>query len=159
MSGLYIATLVALVCSFLFDREKTAKGVKVGFKKLMKILPSYMKLLVLIAVILFFSDRLIVEYLGQSNRLLGMGTGLVLGAITIMPGFIAYPLAGVLVQKGVSYAVVAAFVTSLMMVGILTYTIEKEFLGAKAAIIRNTASLVIAAVIALSVGLIYGELP
>lgn len=158
MKGLYLVTAVLLLISFILDKQKTAKGVKTGFKKLYKILPGYLKLLALISIVLFFSDQLIVNYLGQQNRLLGVFSGLVLGSITIMPGFIAYPLAGVLVQKGVGYAVVAAFVTSLMMVGLLTLTLEKEYLGLKATVARNGASFMIAATIAVAVGIVYGEL-
>jgi hypothetical protein len=43
----------------------------------------------------------------------------------MMPGFIAYPLAGVLVNKGVPYMVVASFETTLMMAGILTCPVKK----------------------------------
>ena len=75
----------------------------------------------------------------------------------MMPGFIAYPLSGVLVERGVMYMVVAGFVTTLMMVGVLTYPVEKEYLGVKATVIRNSVSFVIAAVIALAMGMAYGE--
>jgi hypothetical protein len=43
----------------------------------------------------------------------------------MMPGYFAYPLAGVLVNKGVTYMVVACFATTLLMVGVLTYPVEK----------------------------------
>ncbi len=129
----------------------------VGIKKFRKILPNYLKLLILVAVILYFSEQLIAEYLGQDNWFWGLLTGLSLGSVTMMPGFIAYPLAGVLIEKGVSYMVVASFVTTLMMVGILTYPIEKEYLGKTATLIRNGAGLVVAVIISLAIGLSYGE--
>lgn len=157
MLGLYLVTAILVVISFVADKDKTRKGMIVGIKKFRKILPNYLKLLILVAVILYFSEQLIAEYLGQDNWFWGLLTGLSLGSVTMMPGFIAYPLAGVLIEKGVSYMVVASFVTTLMMVGILTYPIEKEYLGKTATLIRNGAGLVVAVIISLAIGLSYGE--
>jgi uncharacterized membrane protein YraQ (UPF0718 family) len=75
-----------------------------------------------------------------------------------MPGFIAFPLSGLLLNKGVSYTIIAVFTTTLMMVGILTYPVEKEFFGVKVTIIRNFLSLLIALIVALFIGVFYGEL-
>lgn len=157
MAGLYAVTAVLVTVSFIIDRSKTVEGIKIGVRKFRKILPNYLKLLILIAVVLFFTEGLIVRYLGQENSLIGLAAGMLLGSVTMMPGFIAYPLAGVLVERGVLYMVVAGFVTTLMMVGVLTYPLEKEYFGVKATVIRNSVSFVIAAVIALAVGVVYGE--
>jgi uncharacterized membrane protein YraQ (UPF0718 family) len=143
--------------SFLANREKTKQGIAIGIKKFRTILPNYLKLLILIAVVLFFAEGLIVRYLGQENALFGLVAGLTLGSATIMPGFIAYPLAGVLVERGVLYMVVAGFVITLQMVGVLTYPVEKEYFGVKATIVRNTVSFVIAAIISVAMGFVYGE--
>lgn len=158
MSALYIVTAIAVVISFCFDSAKTAAGIRLGAKKFRKILPTFLKLLIFVAVVLFFSERLIVDYLGQDNLLLGLATGLTLGSVTMMPGFISYPLAGVLVEKGVAYMVVASFVTSLMMVGVLTYPVEKEYFGVRATLTRNLTSLVIALIISVAIGFFYGEI-
>ncbi len=158
MLGLYVVTAILLIVSFISDRKKTLQGIKIGLKKFRKILPNYLKILIFVAVILFFSEHLISEYLGQENTFLGMLIGLVLGSVTIMPGFIAYPLAGVLVEKGVLYMVVAAFVTTLMMVGVLTYPLEREYLGRRATLLRNSGSFLVAVIISLAMGLFYGEI-
>ena len=76
----------------------------------------------------------------------------------MMPGFIVFPLCGILLNKGVSYMVLSAFTTSLMMVGILTYPIEKEYFGAKVTIARNIISLITALIVAVSIGFFFGEL-
>jgi uncharacterized membrane protein YraQ (UPF0718 family) len=156
--GLYVVTAILVMVSFIADRKKTLQGIKIGLKKFRKILPDYLKILIFVAVILFFSESLIAEYLGQDNTFLGMVIGLVLGSVTIMPGFIAYPLAGVLVEKGVLYMIVAAFVTTLMMVGLLTYPLEKEYLGVRATLLRNGGSFLIAVIISLTIGFCYGEI-
>ncbi|MCC3144170.1 hypothetical protein LJ207_02410 [Halanaerobium sp. Z-7514] len=157
MQYLYIIMLILLVISFLFDREKTKKSIIRGKNKLIKILPGYLKLLVILSIILLFSEDLIVQYLGTENILIGSGVGLVIGSITMMPGFIAYPLAGILLSRGVSYMVVASFIIPLKMVGIVTYPLEKEYMGSKATIYRNIASLIVAAILTILIGLYYGE--
>lgn len=158
MAGLYIVTAVLVVLSFFIDREKTWAGIRLGLKKLRTILPNYMKLLILIAVVLYLTEGLIVSYLGRENAFLGLLAGMILGSVTMMPGFIAYPLSGVLVSRGVLYMVVAGFVTTLMMVGVLTYPVEKAYLGVRGTIVRNAVSLTIAAIISLAIGVIYGEI-
>jgi len=46
----------------------------------------------------------------------------------------------------------------LMMVGILTYPVEKEYFGVKVTIVRNVISFGIALIIALIIGICFGEL-
>jgi len=78
--------------------------------------------------------------------------------VSMMPGFIAFPLGGLLVAKGVPYMVISAFTTSLMMVGILSFPLEKQYLGVKPALIRNLIALVVSILVATVTGLAFGEL-
>jgi hypothetical protein len=75
-----------------------------------------------------------------------------------MPGFIAFPLAGILAQKRVAYMVIAAFTTTLMMVGVLTASIEKAYFGLKVTVVRNVVSFFIALSVAVMIGLFFGEI-
>jgi hypothetical protein len=45
-----------------------------------------------------------------------------------------------------------------MMVGVLTYPIEKQYFGARVTIMRNTVSLLIALIIAIVTGIFFGEI-
>jgi len=155
---LYVLTVLLILLSFFKDKEKTIKGIKLGFKKFKKILPSYLKLLIIISIVLLFSQDLIIEYLTNNNLLLGTILAVVIGSLTIMPGFIAYPLAGVLLAKGVPYMILGGFVTSLMLVGVVTYPLEKEYFGKRATIIRNSFSFFISLGIAIGIGFFYGEI-
>ncbi len=83
---------------------------------------------------------------------------MVLGSIAVMPGFVAFPLGGILLGKGVSHMVISAFTTTLMMVGLVTFPVEKIYLGTKVTILRNIISLFIAVITALVTALFYGEL-
>lgn len=80
------------------------------------------------------------------------------GSITLMPGFIAFPLCGILLKKGVLYMVLSAFTTTLMMVGVFTYPIEKEYLGTKVTMVRNVIGFFIALIVAVMTGIFFGEI-
>jgi uncharacterized membrane protein YraQ (UPF0718 family) len=158
MIYLYIFTIIILFLSFIKDRNKTIKGIKRGLKKFNNILPSYLVLLMIISIILLLSEDFIVRFLSQNSILSGTFMSVIIGSITMMPGFIAYPLAGILLEKGVPYIILGGFVTSLMLVGIVTYPVEKEYFGKRAAIIRNVFGFLISIGIAMGIGLFYGEI-
>ncbi len=157
MLTLYIVTIIALIVSYFINKEKTKKGLRKGWMKFSKTLPTYLKLLMIISLVLLVSEDLIITYLGQDNVFLGLLSSLILGSLTMMPGFIAYPLAKILLGKGVPYMVIAGFVTSLMLVGVVTYPLEKEYFGKRATLFRNLMSFAIAAMIAIIAGIAYGE--
>ena len=158
MYYLYIATGLAVLISFIANREKTLKAVKIAAKRFVNILPAFLIMLILVSIVLFLvPDKVILYYLGSNNKLTGVLVASFLGSITLMPGFIAFPLCGILLTKGVPYMVLAAFTITLMMVGVLTYPIEKEYFGIRVTIIRNAISLCIALVIAVMIGIFFGE--
>jgi len=159
MYWLYIVTGAAVLISFITSSEKTLRAVKIAIKRFTSILPAFLIMLILVSIVLFLvPDIVISNYLGANNKLVGVLLSSFLGSIILMPGFIAYPLCGILLSKGVPYMVLAAFVTTLMMVGVLTYPIEKEYFGVRVTIIRNVLSLFIALVIAIMTGIFFGEI-
>ena len=111
----------------------------------------------IISFVLLVSEGFIINYLSNENVVVGTIASVIIGSITMMPGFIAYPLAGVLLEKGVAYIILGGFVTSLMLVGVVTFPVEKEYFGTKATIIRNVVAFFISVGIALGIGLFYGE--
>jgi len=159
MYFLYIITGLMLLISFIVDRGKTNKAVKMAFNKFVKILPAFISMLIIVSIVLFLiPDKVISSYLGNSNKLFSVVFASVFGSITLMPGFIVFPLCGILLQKQVTYMALSAFTTTLMMVGVITYPIEKEYWGIKVTIIRNLISFAIAIVVALITGIFFGEL-
>ena len=159
MYCLYIITVLALTLSFIANRKKTLMGIKIAVKKFINILPAFLTMLILVSIVLFLvPDKTISNCLGNSNKFIGMIFASILGSITLMPGFIAFPLCGILLKKGVPYMVLSAFTTTLMMVGVLTYSIEKEYFGMKVTVIRNIISFFIAIIVALVTGIFFGEM-
>jgi uncharacterized membrane protein YraQ (UPF0718 family) len=154
-----LIVVVVVALSFLADRKKTMAGLKKGLKKLANITPVFLFLLVLASLALtMIPEDLIHRYLNGNNRYLAALAGLLGGSIAVMPGFIAFPLGEILRDQGVSNFVIAAFTSSLMMVGILTFPVEKQFFGTRFALVRNLTSLLISASVALVMGLVFGEL-
>jgi len=159
MYWLYAITGLALVFSLFASRERTLKALKISYRRFINILPAFLMMLILVSVVLFLvPDDVISNYLGVENKFAGVLLASFIGSIILMPGFIAYPLAGILLKKGVAYMVLSAFTTTLMMVGVLTYPIEKQYFGTRVTIIRNAISLLIALIIAVVTGIFFGEI-
>ena len=64
------------------------------------------------------------------------------GCITLIPGFVAFPLAASLLAAGAGYAQIAVFISTLMMVGIATLPLEIKYFGRKTALKRNVLALI-----------------
>jgi uncharacterized membrane protein YraQ (UPF0718 family) len=139
---LIIATAVALLASALADRRKTLEGLKKSYKMFLGILPMLLNVLILVSIALYLVPKeTLVKWLGANSGMAGCAIAAVIGSIALIPGFVAFPLAALLLKSGVGYAVVAVFITTLMMVGILTLPIEIKYFGGKAALLRNGLSL------------------
>lgn len=154
----YGVTAVLLIASFFADKKKTLKALKISWKKFITILPMFIVMLVLVSVSIYMMPQEVIsEYLGEKDLIKGMGIAVIVGSIALMPGFIVFPLCGILREQGVPYMVLSGFTTSLMMVGLLTLPIEKAYFGLKTALIRNGLGLLIALIIAFVTGLIFVE--
>jgi uncharacterized membrane protein YraQ (UPF0718 family) len=78
----------------------------------------------------------------------------IVGSITLIPAFVAFPLVGSLVDAGASVVPAVAFLTTLTMVGVVTFSLEKKEFGLKFAFVRNTLSFGFAVFIALFMGVV-----
>ena len=156
---LYLATAILFIISLFANRQKTLKALKIAFNRFRKILPAFLTMLILISIVLYiFPQELILKYLGIGNKYISTLIASLIGSITLMPGFIAFPLAGILRQQSVPYMVLSAFTTTLMLVGIVTFPIEKEYFGIKVTIIRNVICFVIAIIVAFVTGVVFREI-
>ncbi len=156
---LFIVTGILLLISAIASPKKTFAGLKKAWKKFSKIILSLTAVLILASFALYFmTPELIEKYLSSDNSAAGVLIASLLGSVTMMPGFIAFPLGGILRDNNVSYMIISAFTTTLMMVGVLTFPVEKNFLGTKVSIVRNAAGFIISLLVALMTGFIFGEL-
>jgi len=140
---LYFAVLVLFGFSLLKDRNKTILALKKGLKALEGIMPQFITVLLFIAVILsIFDSQFITKLLGAKTGWVGVIVASALGSVTLIPGFVAFPLAGELMRNGAGGLQITTFVSSLMMVGIVTLPMEISVFGRRAAILRNVFALV-----------------
>lgn len=153
-----LITGILLLFSFLVDPNKSRKAVRIAYQRLLTIFPSLLAMLILVSLVLYFfpQDR-IIFYLGNGRKIVNIIIAALVGSIAAVPGFIAFPLAGILRDNGISYTIIAVFTTTLMMVGVTTFPVEVAYLGKKVALIRNIIGLVIALIVALLIGLYFGE--
>ena len=153
---LSIITGVCLITSFIADVKKTWIGIRKALKMFLNILPAILAVLILVSIFLFFLPNETLErYLGKDAGFMGYLIAALIGSVALIPGFIAYPLAGILVKNGVGYPVIAVFITTLMMVGVLTLPIEIKYFGVRTAILRNVLYFFGAIIIGAAIGLIY----
>ena len=152
---LYIVVIVWLIISFIKDKSKTKIALKKAWKSFENILPSVLAVLFLIGLILSVLDEnTISRLLGEESGVLGMVIAAIIGSITLIPGFVAFPLAASLLQAGAGYAQIAMFISALMMVGIATLPLESKYFGKKIAIKRNLLALGAAIVTSCLIGVI-----
>jgi uncharacterized membrane protein YraQ (UPF0718 family) len=157
---LYAITGAALIASLIADPKKTIAALKTAGKQLYRMLLPFVMMLMIISVVLtIVPDQSLYRVFVNSNRYLSMLIAAGFGSITIMPGFIAFPLAGILLGRGVTYMALSAFTTTLMMVGIITFPLEREYFGLKSSVLRNLLSGLIAFIVALLTGIFFGEIP
>ncbi len=139
---MYVVVVVLFGLSFLKDRAKTKAAFLKGLKAVEGILPQLVAVLLLIAVMLAaFDAETITRFIGAGTGAVGVAIATALGAITLIPGFVAFPLAGELLRNGAGVTQIAAFVSSLMMVGVITLPMEISVFGKRAAIARNALAL------------------
>jgi len=157
--ALYIVTAVLLLASLVASPSRTRRALVIAWRRFAAIAPAFVVMLVFVALGLYFvPDRLLFGALAPESQWAAMGAGLGVGSVSLMPGFVAFPLCGLLLERGAPYMVLSAFSTTLMMVGIVTLPIEVRYLGLRLSLARNAAGLITAVAVALATGLVFGEL-
>jgi uncharacterized membrane protein YraQ (UPF0718 family) len=142
-----------LVISFLKDRNKTKMALKKAWKSFENILPQFLSILIIIGIALaILSPETITNFLGTRSGILGVLGAAIIGSVTLIPGFVAFPLAAALLKNGAGYMQIAAFVSTLMMVGIVTLPVEIKTFGKRVAIIRNISAFVFSLIAAFVIG-------
>ena len=154
---LYVVTVILLGLSFWKDRKKTFMALKKGWKAFENIMPQFLAILVFIGLMLaVLSPEAISSLLGAKSGWLGMFLASLIGSITLIPGFIAFPLASALLENGAGFMQIAVFISTLMMVGIVTLPLEIKTFGKKAALTRNFLAYVFSFGVALVIGVVLG---
>ena len=153
--SLWGITGAAFIASLVKDKQKTFNSMKMAKGMMKNMVGQIIGILLLIGLILtFIPPEVIKSALGESNTFISTIVSALAGSITLIPAFVAFPLVGSLVDAGASIIPAVAFLTTLTMVGLVTFPLEKREFGLKFAIIRNIFSFVFAIMIALAMGVI-----
>lgn len=151
--SLWIITIILFIVSVTKDKNKTFDSIKMSSGLMKSMIGEIIGILFLIGLILtFIPPDKIKQYLGGSNILISTFVSAILGSITLIPAFVAFPLVGSIVKAGANIVPIVAFLTTLTMVGFVTFPLEKKEFGVKFALTRNILSFVFAIIIALLMG-------
>ena len=130
-------------------------ALKKAWKSFENILPQFLSILVIIGLAFaILSPETITRLLGTNSGVWGVLVASLIGSITLIPGFIAFPLAAALLKNGAGYMQIAAFVSTLMMVGIVTMPLEIKTFGKRATLVRNISAYAFSLIAALVIGVV-----
>lgn len=152
---LYGAALGGLAISYANDKKKTKQALMKAWKPFNNLLPDFAGILALIGLVLtVLSAETISQVVGAESGFLGMVIASLVGAITLIPGFIAFPMASSLLERGAGVMQVGVFVSTLMMVGFITLPLERKHFGPKVTYLRNALSFVFSFIVAIVLGMV-----
>ncbi|HAF84904.1 MAG TPA: permease [Sphaerochaeta sp.] len=152
---IYALLALALVFSLFKSKEKTQKAFKVAGKALLKTAPSLVAMLGIVGLILgLLTPEKIASLIGAEAGFLATVTAAVIGSVTLIPSLVAFPLAGSLLRSGATVMTISAFITTLVMVGVITAPMEMKILGMRFTLLRNGLGIIAALLIAFLMGIL-----
>jgi uncharacterized membrane protein YraQ (UPF0718 family) len=156
-SALYLIAFGCLILSYCKNKQKTITALKKGLKAFLNVFPAFAGVLALVGLTLtLLTPDMISMVIGSGTGFLGMFITSIIGSITLIPGFVAFPLAASLLEKGAGTMQIAVFISTLMMVGFVTMPLESKYFGKKETILRNSFSYIFSFVVAVIIGVIAG---
>lgn len=151
----WIISVVLFCISLIKNKKKTFEAMKKSKGMMGNMMGEIVAIIFLIGLVLtFIPPETIKTILGSSNTVVSTFISAIVGSITLIPAFVAFPLVGSLVDVGASIVPAVAFLTTLTMVGIVTFPFEKKEFGTKFALTRNLLSFGFAIIIALVMGVL-----
>jgi uncharacterized membrane protein YraQ (UPF0718 family) len=142
-----------LLLSWTKSREKTQAAIRFFRRSFLSLAPSIVAIIWTIGFILtFLPPGLILKTIGRDAGFQGVIMAAAFGSVVLIPAFIAFPLAASFLRQGADVGAIAAFVTTLVMVGVITAPLEMKFFGKRFTFWRNSLSFVFALVIAFVMG-------
>lgn len=152
---LWVITLIWFFFSIFKDKKKTMHSVKMSTGMMKSIGGDIVAILLMIGLILtLIPPESLEAFLVKNDTFFATVVFALIGSITLIPAFVAFPLAGSLTGAGAGIMPIVAFITTLTMVGVVTFPLEKKEFGTKFVILRNSLSFVFAIIIAVAMGVL-----
>ncbi|MGF7060688.1 hypothetical protein [Brassicibacter mesophilus] len=154
---MYISTAMLLLISYYKDKKKTKQALKKAWKSFENILPQFLGVIMLVGILLgSFNTEIISKIIGNQSGWIGVVFSAIIGAVTLIPGFVAFPTAAMLLKSGAGYMQIGAFVSTLMMVGVVTVPVEIKYFGKRLTIMRNVLAFLFSFIVAFVIGKVAG---
>ena len=146
---IYALTGALLLISLVVSRKKTLLALKKAWKSFEKILPELIAIMLFVGLLIALLDPgTISALLGDNSGVLGLLIASVVGSITLIPGFVAFPMAAMLLNYCAGITQIALFISTLMMVGVVTFPVERKYFGTKLTVLRNAFAFAFSFVVA-----------
>lgn len=98
---LYGGTTILLALSFTKDRKKSLQALRKAWKAFENILPQFLVVILVVSLLLSLLDHdMILRIIGAESGWFGVVLASLVGAVTLIPGFVAFPTAALLLQGG-----------------------------------------------------------
>lgn len=134
----YGLAALLLFFSFLKDKRKTLLSLKKAWKMFTGVLSQFVAILLFVGLALaVLSPEIIRRLIGEETGFIGMLLSSLVGAVSLVPVMIAFPIVAELLESGAGIIQMAVFVSTLTTVGLITIPIETKYLGKKVAVLRN----------------------
>jgi len=154
---LYGLTAALLAVSYAKDRKKTRAALMKAWKSFENILPEFLGVITLVGILIAaLNPQVITRLLGAQSGWVGVVLAAIVGAITLIPGFVAFPMAAILLQNGAGYMQMGAFISTLMMVGVVTLPVEFKYFGKRLSIFRNSLAFIFSFLVAFIIQKVVG---
>lgn len=149
----YFLIFIFLTVSFVKNRQKTIMALLKAWKSFENILPLFLSILLIIGIMLaVLSPQIISEMMGSQSGWIGIVVAAIIGSVTVIPGFVTFPLAAALLNNGAGLTQIIVFISTSVMVGVITIPIEIKYLGRKVTYIRNFLAFIFSFAIAFLMG-------
>lgn len=153
---LYAISIILILISFKKDKIKTKKAILKAFKSIENIMPQFISIIIIVGLILSVLDtNTISSIIGLDSGFFGILFSAIFGSITMMPTFVAFSTANSLLQCEAGYAQVATLVSTLTMVGVLTFNLEAKYIGRNAAFFRNLCAFIFSIIVGFIMGMVF----
>lgn len=150
-----LITILLVIYSVIKSKEKTKKSLKIALIKALSLGPWIIAIIFGIGLLLtFIPPETIKYYLGGEMQISQVILAALVGTVSMIPSLISLPLSGSLIDSGASYTTIAAFYTTLTMVGFITMPLEIKTLGKKVTLWRNIFAFIFAIIISILIGII-----
>jgi uncharacterized membrane protein YraQ (UPF0718 family) len=151
---IWTSTIICFAVSYRKDKSRTLKSATKSMASFKNLLPGLLSMIAIVGLVLAVIPENQFARLFAVEGIWGLVLVSLAGAIVTIPGPIAFPLAGALLKLGAAPAVLASFITTLTMVGVVSAPLEASFFGLRFTLLRQFFSFFSAIAIGLTLGVL-----